>query len=500
MEAITLGFQVFFSHPSIGALMIFGVFFGIVFGAIPGLTATLGVTLMIPFTFTMTAEQGLSLLVGIYVGGISGGLITATLINIPGTPSSIVTCWDGYPMAKNGKAGEALAIGVFASLVGGTISAFALFTIAPQLAKVALKMGSWELFSVCFMGLMIVAALTSEDIIKGLLGTFIGLLLGTIGMDVVLGISRFTFGQWQLMNGLQATALMMSLFAIREILDQVVHLNEARPKMRLKKVSFIPPFKDMKGCWKGLSIGSVVGTFIGLLPGIGQNASTILAYNQTKAVSKHPEMFGKGTPEGICASESSNNAVNGGALIPLITLGIPGDMVTAALIGGLMIQGLQPGPLLFRNNADVVGTVMVVYFLANIVMYIMELGMMKAFIKLIEVRLALLFPAVIIFCVLGVFALNNLTFDIWILIVFAIVGYVLNQFKIDLVSIILGFILGPLVEKYFKIGMISEEGNFGAILGHPIAVVCLLISFCFLIWPVISMFMKQARCKRRENG
>ncbi len=448
---------------------------------------------MIPFKFTMTAEQGLALLVGIYVGGISGGLITATLINIPGTPSSIVTCWDGYPMAKKGKPGESLAIGVFASLVGGTFSAIALFTIAPQLAKVALKMQSWELFAVCLMGLAIVAVMTSEDLVKGLLGTFIGLLLGCVGMDVILGVSRLTFGHWQLMNGIQATAIMMSLFAIREILDQLMHLHEHRPKMVLNKVSFIPPFRELKDSWKALGIGSVFGTLIGILPGIGQNASTILAYNQAKSVSKHPENFGHDSPEGICASESSNNAVNGGALIPLVTLGIPGDMVTAALIGGLTIHSLQPGPRLFVDQPALVGTIMVVYFLANIVMYVMELGLMKAFIKMIEVKLAFLFPAVIIFCVLGVYALNNLTFDIWILVAFGIIGYILNQFKIDLVSIVLGFILGPLVEKYFKTGMMLAEGDFSEILNHPIAMTFLIIAAVFLVWPMVARFLKSRK-------
>ena len=347
------------------------------------------------------------------------------------------------------------------------------------------------------MGLAIVAVITSEDVIKGLLGTFIGMLLGCVGMDVILGVPRLTFGNWRLMNGFQATALMMSLFAIREILDQLVHLHEPRPKMSLKKISFIPPFKEMfnkeVNCWKPLGIGGVLGTFIGILPGIGQNASTILAYNQSKSVSKHPEWYGTGTPEGISASESSNNAVNGGALIPLVTLGIPGDMVTAALLGGLTIHGLQPGPRLFVDQPGVVGTVMVVYFLANIVMSIRELGLMKAFIKILKVKLSYLFPAVIIFCVLGVFALNNLTFDVWILIIFGIIGYILNQFQIDLVSIILGFILGPLVEKYFKMGMILAEGDFSAILDHPIAVVCLAISLLFVVAPVAMRMVRGSR-------
>jgi putative tricarboxylic transport membrane protein len=471
------------------------VLFGIFFGAVPGLTATLGVMLMIPFTFTMSAAQGLALLVGIYVGGISGGLITATLVNIPGTPSSIVTCWDGYPMAKGGRPAEALAIGVFASLIGGTFSALALFTVAPQLSKVAIMLGSWDLFAICFMGLSIVAAMTSEDIIKGILGTLIGLLLGAVGMDLVLGVNRLTFGFRELTGGLQATALMMSLFAIREIMDQVVHLDQPRPRMALKKVSFVPPFKELRGCFKALGIGSLYGTLIGILPGIGQNASTILAYNQTKAVSRRKDLFGKGNPEGICASESSNNAVNGGALIPLVTLGIPGDMVTAALIGGLMIHGLQPGPLLFSTNADIVGTIMVVYFLANIAMYVMELGLMKAIIKMIEVRLSFLFPAVILFCVLGVYALNNRIFDVGILIFFAVLGYALNQFKIDLVSIILGFILGPLVEKYFKTALISAEGRLSSVFDYPVATACLVISALFLLSPALLRFYRAARAR-----
>jgi putative tricarboxylic transport membrane protein len=315
-------------------------------------------------------------------------------------------------------------------------------------------------------------------------------------MDLVLGVNRLTFGFRELTGGLQATALMMSLFAIREIMDQVVHLDQPRPKMALKKVSFIPPFRELRGCLKALGIGSIYGTLIGILPGIGQNASTILAYNQAKAVSTRKELFGKGNPEGICASESSNNAVNGGALIPLVTLGIPGDMVTAALIGGLMIHGLQPGPLLFTTNADIVGTIMVVYFLANIAMYVMELGLMKAIIKMIEVKLSFLFPAVILFCVLGVYALNNRIFDVEVMIVFAVAGYILNQFEIDLVSIILGFILGPLVEKYFKTALISAEGRLSSVFDYPVATACLVISALFLLSPALLRLYRSRRAKK----
>lgn len=370
MEVITAGIGAMLSDPMCFVVLLFGVLMGIIFGCIPGLTATLGVALMIPITYTMTAHQGLTLLIAIYVGGISGGLITATLINIPGTPSSIFTCYDGYPMTKAGKPGEALTIGVFASLIGGTASALALILIAPQLAKVVLAFGSWEYFAVCILGLAVVITMSCEDVVKGLIGALLGLLLGCVGIDAVSGVSRLDFGNWQLQGGIQSTALMMGLFAIREILHQSVDLKEPRMHISMQKTSFLPHLKEMKGCAKPIALGCLIGTGIGILPGIGQNAATMITYNQSKSVSKHPERFGHGSPEGICASETSNNAVNGGALIPLVTMGIPGDLTTSALLGGLTIHGLQAGPLLFTQNPDIIGTIMVAYALANFVMYI----------------------------------------------------------------------------------------------------------------------------------
>jgi putative tricarboxylic transport membrane protein len=493
VDAIIVGFQVIFSDPMTLGLLFFGVFMGIVFGCIPGLTAVLGVTLMIPFTYTMTPVQGLTLLVAIYVGGISGGLITATLINIPGTPSSIFTCYDGYPMAKGGKPGEALSIGVFASLIGGLVSAAALFFVAPQLSKVSLIFGNWEYFALSLVGLAVVITMAADDLLKGLIGALIGIIMGSFGIDQISGVQRLTFGNWQLMNGLNSTALMMGLFAICEILMQCRDLGKEKRNIDVGKMSFLPPVKEMKGCGKSMAFGCFIGTTIGILPGIGQNASTLIAYNQAKKMSKHPEKFGHGSPEGICASESSNNAVNGGALIPLITLGIPGDLVTAALIGGLMIHGLQPGPLLFTSDLDVVGAVMVAYFLSNIVMYVMELGLMKVFVRAVNIKFSYLFPTITMFCVLGTFALNNRTFDLWILIICGILAYVLTELGVDMAPIILGYILGPLVEKYFRMGMTSEKGNFAAVLNRPIAVVFLVVALLFLILPLFSSKIREKK-------
>ena len=486
MEFLLSGIAYMNSSPVSWILMVFGVFMGIIFGCIPGLTATLGVTLMIPFTFTMEPIEGLSLLIGIYVGGISGGLITATLINIPGTPASLVTTWDGYPMAKNGHPDKALQIGTFASLVGGIASAFALIFIAPQLAKVALAFSSWEYFSLSFLGLSIVIVMTGKDPLNGLIGAVLGLILGCVGIDAVTGLSRLSFGQWQLQAGISSTALMMALFAVREIFVQLGDIDKTKTKMETKRISFYPPFADMKGCGRTFLIGSVFGTVIGILPGVAQSAASILTYNQARQMSKAPEKFGTGCAEGIIASETANNAVNGGALIPLLTLGIPGDMTTAALIGGLMIHGIQPGPMLFRTSGKLVGGIMIVYFVSNIVMYLMQLGLMRVFLKIIEVPSALLFPAIIMSCIMGVYSLNSRYFDIWILIVFGIAGYILTRCGVGVAPLILGFILGPGVDKNFRTAMIAAKGNILSIISHPIAFVMFLVAISFMLWPLIS--------------
>ena len=494
MAAILAGFQAIFSDPMAIVLLFFGVFFGIVFGCIPGLTATLGVALMIPFTYTMSSTQGLSLLIAIYVGGISGGLITATLINIPGTPSSIFTTFDGYPMASSGRPREALSLGVFVSWLGGTFSAIALFTIAPQLAKVALIFGNWEYFAVSLMGLCVVISMASNDLLTGLIGAVVGILAGAVGIDSVTGAQKLTFGSWQLINGIQSTALMMGLFAIREIMIQSKDIGvKPRMKMDFKGASFLPPFDMLKQSVKPIIMGCLIGTGIGILPGIGQNAATLITYNQAKRISKHPEQFGHGSPEGICASETSNNAVNGGALIPLVTLGIPGDLTTSALIGGLMIQGLQPGPMLFEQHIDVVGAVMVAYFLSNFIMYVMELGLMRVFIKAVSVKFSILFPAILMFCVLGVFALNNRVFDLWILLITGVVSYALDQLGVDMTPVILGFILGPLIDFYYHRAMIGANANFGEIFTRPIATVAFIIAILFLVVPI---FNKNIRAKK----
>lgn len=495
MDVLLAGFRFFLSDISTIFLLIFGVFFGIIFGCIPGLTATLGIVLLIPFTYVLSPELGLSLLIGIYIGGISGGLITAILLNIPGTPSSMVTCWDGYPMAKNGLPGTALSLGVFSSLIGGTFSAIALIFIAPPLSRFALKFGSWEYLSIMILGMSVVIMMTSSNPLKGLIAAFLGIALGIVGIDVISGVSRLTFGFWQLQAGINVVAISMAFFAIREIFTQVKDFgSESLTKQgEIKdKIPILPSIKTLKNTGPAFILGSIYGTLIGMLPGVGQTTAAMLAYNSSRQISKHPDKFGTGIPEGIVASETANNAVNGGALIPLLTLGIPGDMVTAVLIGGLMIQGIRPGPLLFRTDPSVVGTIMIAYFLANIFMYIIELGFMRIFVKISRVPLSILFPLILVSCIIGVYALNNRIFDLWVLIIFGIIGYFLTQCNIPMPPLILGYVLGQMIERTFRTAMYSSGGRLLDIFNHPIATIILLIAVLLTLMPYISSFKKKS--------
>ncbi len=491
MEVFVKGFQLIFSDPYTILLLIGGNLFGIVFGCIPGLTATLGVILMIPFTYGMSASQGLTLLVSVFVGGISGGLIAACTINIPGTPSSIITTFDGYPMAKQGKPAVALSIGVFCSMLGGMFSALVLIFVAPPVARIALKFGSWECFCLALMGLSVVISMCTKNVAKGIIGVLFGLALASIGLDGISGVKRLTFNKWELAAGLNETAVLMGFFAIAEIVNQTHELGKKKNKVELGRFSFLPPLKEMKDCGIPIVLGSIYGTFIGIIPAIGQNTATLITYNHTKALSKHPEKFGTGYAPGIAASETANNAVNGGALIPLITLGIPGDMTTAAMLGGLLIHGLQPGPRLYTDHPEVVGAIMCAYFCANIVMYILEQGLMRGFVRILDVNMSNLFPVILTCCILGVYTINNRMFDVRVMILFALLGFFLQRIGMDLICPIMGFILGKLVEKHLRTGLAMSNGSFMGIFDSKIATAFLIVAFVFLAAPLISRLFKE---------
>jgi putative tricarboxylic transport membrane protein len=463
-------------------LMMFGTILGLIFGAIPGLSAAMAVALMLPATFTMDTIQGMAVLISLYVGGISGGLISAILLRIPGTPSSIATCFDGYPMTQNGRAGKAIGTGVIVSFIGGILSLLILMFAAPPLASIAIKFGPFEYFSLTLFALTIIATLSSGSFIMGILSGAIGILITFVGMAPVDGVDRFTLGMYEFKGGFSLLPVLIGLFAITEILKEV----EQRVKIKMIDTS------NLKGGGFGLSIqelkeqagnllrSGLIGTVIGILPGIGGSTASVMSYGEAKRASKHPEKFGTGIIDGIVASETANNAVTGGALVPLLTLGIPGDSVTAILLGGLMIHGVQPGPLLFKESPDVVYGVFAALFVANIMFVIFEYFGINLFIKVLKIPKHILLPIVFILCCVGAFAVNNRMFDVWTLIGFGIIGFVLDKCKIQMAPLVIGFILGPMAETNFRRALMLSQGSFTPFFTKP-------ISLFFIIAAVLSM-------------
>lgn len=490
LNALAVGISEFFQTPHLWLVLAFGVFVGITLGAIPGLTGTLGVTICLPFTYVMPSYEGLTLLIGIYVGGIAGGLISSVTLNIPGAPAAMVTCFDGSPMARQGKVARALRLGVFASLVGGVFSALALIIIAPWLARISVQFGAWEYFALGLMGLAVVIGIIKGDKIKGVMAAIVGVLIASVGYDPIGGAPRFIFGRWELGSGIYTLSALMGLFAVVEIMNQVKTLHIPKIPMKVDKIKVLPDKDFVSGENAGekrkvYGIASVIGTFVGILPGIGSGTASMMAYNICQNTSKNKEKYGTGYDCGVIASEAANNAVCGGALIPMICLGIPGDMVTAVLMGGLTMNGLTPGPTLFMNQADIIGIIFAAYLFANFVMYFMENGMMKYFVKILSAPMRILAPIILVMCVVGTITVHNRVFDSWMLLAVGVLGYLLNMAGFPLIPTVLGYILGGIIEKNFRTGVGLSEGNVFGFLDSPVATAFLVVAVLMIVVPMI---------------
>lgn len=496
IENLILGIQCVFQLNNI-IYVLFGTFFGIIFGAIPGLTATMGISLLIPFTFKLHPISGIVLLIGIYIGGVSGGLISAILLRMPGTPSSVATVFDGYTMAKKGQPGRALGIGIYSSTIAGIITTSLLVIIAPPLANIAVKFGFYEMFSLVFFSLTIVVVLSSSQLIKGLIAVCIGLLLSLFGLDPVGSTPRFTFGMDSLKGGFNLLPLLIGLFAVSKIMEEIGNTaDEAKADQNVDQTGIFPPISIFIKDWINLIRSIIIGFFVGILPGIGSSTSNVLSYGQAKAFSKNPEKFGTGCAEGIIASEAANNASIAGALAPLITMGIPGDAATAILIGGLMIHGINPGPLLFHNNADLVYSIFVSSFLANIFMFVLMIFGMRLFIKILNIPKKYLLTSIMLLCVVGAYVLNNRLFDVWTLLIAGVIGFLLERFNYPLTPIILGIVLGPIMERNLREGLIAYHGSLLPIFTRPISLVFVILACVSLAFSIIMIFKK----KHYENS
>jgi putative tricarboxylic transport membrane protein len=459
--------------------IIIGVAIGIVFGSIPGLTANMAVALCLPLTYKMTPIMGISTLIALYVGGISGGLIAAILINIPGTPSSVATCFDGWPLAKKGEAGKALGVGISASFLGTVLSIATLIFIAPLLARAALKFGPYEYFAISVFALTMIGSLISDSALLGISGAVLGICISLVGIAPVGGVLRFTFGLHQLDNGFDILPVLIGLFAVSEIFIIATSPKDMATDTKvidykLKGLGFT--WKEARGQWWNFLRSALIGIGIGILPGIGGGTSNIVAYSVAKQQSKYPEKFGTGIIDGVVASETANNASIGGAMIPLLTLGIPGDTVTAILLGGLVIHGINPGPLLFQNSGVFVYGVFFALIIATVVMVVMEYAGLRLFAKVLRVPKYILLPVIMALCCVGAFGLNNRIFDILVALIMGVVGFALIKLKVPLPPLLLGFILGPVIELNLIRGLMFAQNDVFAFIRAPIAAAFLFLS------------------------
>lgn len=458
-----------------------GVAAGIVIGALPGLTPTMGVALLLPVTFGMDMLPSFALLLGIYVGGTYGGSIAAILIRTPGTPQAVATVLDGYPLARSGRASEALSTACIASGFGGIFSNIVLICLAGQIAKVALAFGPAEYFAIGIFGLSMVASFCAKSISKGLFACGVGLMISTIGVDQIGGMSRFAYTK-SMLGGIQTVSALIGLFAITEVIvkavDSVNHVKMEDTVVSNKLV----PFSEVKHNIPNMFRSAAIGTFVGIVPATGGGIAAFLAYNEARRASKHPEMFGEGAYEGLFAAETANNGVTGGALVPLLTLGIPGDTITAVLMGALTIQGLTPGPMLFQNNPEVITGIYTMLLICNIFMIILGLAGTRLFMHVIKIPNDVLLPCVMLLCFIGSFASGNKIFDVGTAVVMGIVGFLFTLAEIPAAPCLLGIILGSTVETNFRRAMVISNGSYSIFVTKPICLVFLLISIASILF------------------
>lgn len=481
----------YFSNPMMFVYSFFGVLVGIVFGALPGLTATMTIAVFIPFTFGVPAVQSFAFLLGLYSGAVYGGSVSAILINIPGTPSAIATGFDGYPMCQQGRAGEAIGISTISSGLGGLFSVFVLAFAAPLIAGIALKFSAEEYVGITLIGLSIIAIISPGSAVKGLIAGTLGLIIGTVGLDPMGSYPRMVFNKPELFEGVSEIPVMIGMYGLSEMLIQIS--DEKHVKVITQKVkNVLPSFKQILKLIPTIMRSSVIGTAIGAVPAAGGSIASLVAYGQEKRFSRKSHLLGTGIAEGIAAPEAANNASTGGALIPMMTLGIPGDPMTAVLMGGLIIQGLRPGPVLFREQMPFVSSIFISLLVSVVFMTILGLIGAKYFSRLITTPKRFLIPTILLLCLIGSYSINNSMFDIGVLIASGILGFALRKFGYPVAPVILGLILGPMFESNLRRSMMLSRGDWSTFVTRPISFSFLLIVFFILAGPsLIGLFRKK---------
>lgn len=478
------------ASPQVFPFLIIGSVLGIVVGAIPGLTATMAIALLIPFTFAMNPISGIVMLLAIYAGGIYGGGIASILIRTPGTPAAAATVLDGYPMAQRGEGGRAIGIATISSGIGGLFSACALTLFAPLLAGVALRFSAPEYFALAVFGLTVTMTLAAESPLRGFVAVLIGLFVGMIGTDPIGGFPRFTFGYAELSGGLNFVAVMIGLFSLSEAFRQIEQMGTLPPVPAAVR-NVLPKLKEILSFWKIYIRSCVLGLVVGVAPGIGAETSSFLSYAETKRSDPDPSRFGKGAPEGVAAAQSAENGSTGGDLLPMLTLGVPGDAATAVLMGALTIHNLQPGPMLFLERPDLVHQIFAGMICANIAFVILGLAGARLFALVVQIDRRVLVPIVCLLSLVGAYAIDNNPFDVWVTLAFGVLGWGMQRFGFPVSPLVLAVILGGMMESNLRRTLVMGHGNPSLFLERPIALGILALAVVVFIG--VLRRMRQAR-------
>ncbi len=470
-DALIVGFS-----PTLLMFTFIGVALGLFVGAIPGLNQGMLMALALPLTFTMASLDAQSLLIGIYMGGVSGAMVSAILIGVPGTPAAVMTTFDGRTMAKSGRASQALAVGLAASFFGALISWVILATLSAPLARIAIKFSPFEFFAIVMMGMVLIAAVSSGSIVKGLLAGLLGMFFSLPGTDPITGVPRLTMGYLPLEAGLKDLPVLLGVFAVGQIIGDMVTNAPQSSAVRVTLREILTEIRSVFQYWVNVVRSSLIGTFIGILPGIGANVGSVVAYSVAKSLSRTPEKYGTGHPGGIVASEAGNNATVCGALVPMIALGIPGSGADVFLMAALILHNVQPGPLLFQEHPETFYGIIVAALTATLAMAIMLLASIKVLGRVVDMPRFVLVPAVLLFCMAGVYAFDNSTFDLLVLAAFGALGLLLKAFKFPLAPFIIGFILAGLAEDSLRSALMLSQGSFTPFATRPASIIILLIA------------------------
>lgn len=486
-------------QPEILLYCFIGVFLGTLIGVLPGIGALAAISLLLPITFHLEPTAAIVMLAGVYYGAQYGGSTAAILLNLPGTPSSAVACLDGYPMAKQGRAGVALFMTTVASFIGSMLGIVALVAFAPGIAEVGLLFGAAEYFSIMLLGLIAAATLAAGSPLKGLAMVLFGLLLGTVGTDVNSGVPRFDFEIPELMDAISLVALAMALFGIAELISSVNLKRDGEVKEKITLRSMLPSREDVRQSVRPMLRGSGIGGFMGALPGTGPSIAAFMSYAVEKKVAKDPSRFGKGAIEGVTAPESANNAAAQTAFVPTLSLGIPGDAVMALMLGALIIHGIQPGPMLMTAQPELFWGLIVSFAIGNIMLVILNLPLVGIWVSILRIPYHVLYPAILVFICLGVYSVNNNVFDVYMTAVLGVLGYVLLKLRFEPAPLLLGFVLGPMIEENLRRAMLLSRGDPSTFIERPISAVVLGLCAALLLWTAYAALKRGLKRQELEQ-